>query len=401
MPKRTRNPAHSRQHAGPARKSGLAASALAAWACVLSVGILCAPAPARAWEVVKVMPTVSVRETYDSNVNLMGKGDLEHTVTPGVRVDLKQERVNGFVEAKAAAVKYTRLSAFDRVDQNYQAGLEINATEKVTVNLKGGVVADHAFASALSDTGEQAPRRASRQVYTVQPSVTVQVGETGSVTLFHSFAKTVYDTRDYTDSVSNALGGLWGHRLNERTQLLLQLSAGLTTTPDTTQNSLSAMGGFEYALAETLKARVLAGASSLRSKTEGADVRTATNYAADTSLEWRRERLSTKFGYSRDMTLGITGVDLIRDRLSLNLGLSATERLHLQLFTSVVLSENTSSTQVQQKSRWYEISPRARYMLGENTSLTLGYAYGASEDRLKDEIKTRNQVYLDFNIAFP
>ena len=251
MPKHAQHAAHSRQHAGPAHLSR-PASSLAV--CILAAIILAVCAPAWAWEVVKVMPTLSVRETYDSNVNLMGKGDLEHSVTPGVRVDVKQERVNGFVEAKAAAVKYTRLNSFDRIDQNYQAGLEVNATEKITVNLKGGVVADHAFSSALSDTGEQAPRRASRQVYSVQPSVTVQVGETNSLTLFHAFAKTVYDTKDYTDSVSNTLGGLWGHRLSERTQLLLQLSGALVTTPSATQNSVSAMGGFEYALAETVKA---------------------------------------------------------------------------------------------------------------------------------------------------
>ena len=404
MPKRTQHAAHSRPLAGTPRKSGLAAGILTVGilaAGILSFFIQCAPAPAWAWEVVKVMPTVSVRETYDSNINLMGKGDLEHTVTPGVRVDLKQERVRGFVEAKAAAVKYTRLNSFDRIDQNYQAGLEVNATEKITANIKGGVVADHAFASALSDTGEQAPRRASRQVYSVQPSVTVQVGETNSLTLFHAFAKTVYDTKDYTDSVSNTLGGLWGHRLSERTQLLLQLSGALVTAPSTTQNSVSALGGFEYALAETLKARVLGGVGSLHSKADGAEARTASNYAADTSLEWQLERLNTKFGYSRDMTLGITGADLVRDRLSLNLGLSATERLQLLLGGNLVLSESTSSAQALQKSRWYEISPGAKYMVGENSSLTLGYAYGASADRIKDEVKTRNRVYLDFNIAFP
>ena len=101
------------------------------------------------------------------------------------------------------------------------------------------------------------------------------------------------------------------------------------------------------------------------------------------------------------MTLGITGADLVRDRLSLNLGLSATERLQLLLGGNLVLSESTSSAQALQKSRWYEISPGAKYMVGENSSLTLGYAYGASADRIKDEVKTRNRVYLDFNIAFP
>lgn len=400
MPKRSTYATRLRLVAGPAKV--LAAFSLAVFGLALCVlGVFLQADSVLAWETVKVMPTMSVRETYDSNVNFMGKGDFETSATPGVRVDLKQERLRGWVVAKGTAYKYLRLNDFDRIDQNYEAGIEVNATEKVTANLKGGLVADHAFGSALDETGEQAPRRASRQVYSINPSLTLTLDETNSLTLFHAFTKTEYDTKDYTDSVSNTLGGLWGHRLNERTQLLLQLSGSMATTPSATQDSVSGMGGFEYALAETLKARVLGGASSLRSKTDGQESRRASSYAADTSLEWQLEKLTTKAGYSRDMTLGITGEDLVRDKLSLNLALRATERLRLLLGGNMVLSENTSSAQSAQKNRWTEITPGASYQVGENSSMTLGYAYGSSEDRLKDETKTRNRVYLDFSIAFP
>ncbi|MDP3427019.1 MAG: hypothetical protein Q8S17_06545 [Humidesulfovibrio sp.] len=368
---------------------------------LVGLGVLARAGGALAWETVKVMPTISVRETYDSNVNLMGKGDFESSATPGVRVDLEKERMRGWVVAKGTAYKYLRLSDFDRIDQNYEVGIEVNATERVSANLKGGLVADHAFGSALDETGEQAPRRASRQVYSIKPSLTLALDEANSLTFFHAFTKTEYDTRDYTDSTSNTLGGLWGHRLNERTQLLLQLSGSKATTPSASQDSVSGMGGFEYALAETLKARVLGGASSLRSKADGQESRQASTYAAETSLEWQLEKLTTKAAYSRDMTLGITGDDLVRDKLSLNLALRATERLRLLLGGNMVLSKNTSSAQSAQKNRWTEISPGASYQLGENSSMTLGYAYGSSEDRLTDETKTRNRVYLDFSIAFP
>ncbi|MDO9632104.1 MAG: hypothetical protein Q7I92_09415, partial [Humidesulfovibrio sp.] len=173
------------------------------------------------------------------------------------------------------------------------------------------------------------------------------------------------------------------------------------STPSASQDSVSCMGGFEYALAETVKARVLGGASSLRSKVDGQESHKATNYATDTSLEWRLEKLTTKAGYSRDMTLGITGDDLVRDKLTLDLALRTTERLRLLLVGNMVLSETTSTSQTAQKNRWTEISPGASYQVGENSSMTLGYAYGSSEDRLKDETKTRNRVYLDFSIAFP
>lgn len=375
---------------------------LLARAVILAVLVgLCAPAdPGLAAETFKAVPTLSLRETYDSNVNFNGKGDVVHSAAPGIRVDMQKERMRGWVQARGTAYKHTSLSEYDRIDQSYDAGLEVNATETVTVNLKGNIIADHAFAAALDETGERA-RRASRQVLSAQPSVTFLLGELNSLTLFYGFTKTDYDTQDYVDSLSNSFGGLWGHRWNERTQLLLQLSGARTETRTARQDMVSSMLGLEYALIETLKARLLAGVGSMSSTGGQTEKRTATNFTADTSLEWRLEKLTTSVGYSRDMTMGISGEDLVRDKLNLNLLLSATERLQLQLNGNMVLSESISSTQASQRNRWIEFRPSVIYRLGEDSRLTLGYSYGASKNETRDELKNRNQVYLDFSIAFP
>lgn len=357
-------------------------------------------APALAGETFKVTPSLALRETYDTNVNFNGAGDFEHSAAPGLRVDMQQERSRSWIQARGSAYKYMRLSEYDHLDQNYDAGLEFNATQNTTLNLKGSFIADSAFSSALADTGVRA-RRALRQVLSVQPSATFNLDETNALTLLYSFAKTEYDTKDYTDSMSNTLSGLWGFRMNERTQLLLQLSGTRAETSTAQQDSVSSMGGFEYALAETLKARVLAGFGSMRTTLDNAPSRTASSYTADTSLEWRLEKLVANAGYSRDMTLGISGDDLVRDKLSMNLSLSTAERLQLQLGSTLVLSENSSSAQSPQSNRWLEILPSVKYQTGEYSFLTFGYAYGAAKDQQKDELRTRNRLYLDFNISFP
>ena len=357
--------------------------------------------PCLAGETFKVVPSVSLRETYDSNVNFNGKGDFEHSATPGVRVDLQQERLRGWTQARGTAYKYMRLNEYDRVDQNYDAGLEVNVTERITLNAKGSATLDHAFSSSLGDTGERSPHRASRQLLNAQPSVTFALDETNALTLTYAFSKTDYDTQDYIDSLSNTFSGLWGYRLNERTQLLLQLSKGWIEASTAQQDIFSGMAGFEYALAETVKARVLAGASSMNTKPKAAEARTSSNFSADTSLEWKLETLTTSAGYSRDMTMGISGEDLVRDRLSLNFSMEVSERLQLALGGNLVLSENSSTNQTRQSNRWYEIRPTIRYRVGEDSNLSLGYSYGSTKDLEQDSLRTRNRIFLDYNISFP
>lgn len=360
---------------------------------------LAAACPALA-ETFTFIPQVSVRETYDSNVNLNGKSDMETAVSGGVRVEANKERFSGYVQAQATGLKYLRLNEYDRIDQNYSAGLEFNATEKVTFNLSGGLAADSAFSSSLANTGEFATRRAQRLQYSVSPSVTLGLGEVDSLTLFYGFSKTDYDVKDYTDSLSHSLGATWSHRLNERTQLLLRLVGTDTETDTARYESGSLMAGFEYMLAETLSARVLAGGSMMHVKPETGDGRNSTNYSADASLTWRQERLTTTGGFLRDMTLSMGGEDVVRDKLYLNFSYALTERLQGILGGNVVASRSNTSATKTQDSLWYEFSPALRYRLMEKAYLGVSYAFGAQRDEINDSYRSRNQVSMDFQISF-
>lgn len=355
--------------------------------------------PALAAETVTFIPYISARETYDSNVNFNRSGDFEHSVSPALRVNVQKERAAGWVQAKGTGFKYSRLSKYDRIDQNYDGAFQANATEKLTVDIKGGVVADHAFSSSLSDTGE-ITRTASHQVYSIQPSITYALTENNSLSLFYAFSKTVYDTQDYTDSMSNTLGALWGYRLNERLQLLLQLADTRMSTDYATYNNYALMGGFEYALAETLKARVLAGASTLRSHADTGISRSSNGYSAESALTWQLEKMTSTLSFTHDVTLGSTGEDLTRDKLSLYLGYDLTERLQSFLSAGMVTTKSASADQAAQNNRWMELSPGLKYKLGEKSVLTLGYALSSSKDILREELKTRSRGYLDLAFTF-
>lgn len=362
--------------------------------------LLCAQArPVLAADTYTFTPQVSARETYDSNVNFSGHGDTEHSVAGNLRLDMQKERVGGWIQARGTAYKYSRLNEFDRVDQNYTAGIQVNATEKITVDIQGGVTADHAFSNSLAETGEVA-RTAAHQVYSLRPSVTLLLDEVNSLTLFYAFGKSVYDSTEYTNYQSHTLGALWGYRLNERTQLLLQLSNTRMESKSAEFNNISAMAGFEYSLAETLKARVLVGASTLKTEYEVGIKRSSNDYSVESSLDWRLEKLNTSAGYSRDMTLGITGDDLVRDRFFLNFYYTLTERFTAILQNNLVLSQGNSSSQSGQDNRWMEIRPSLRYYLAEKAYLEAGYTYAATKDMQLDLLRTRNKAYLEFSASF-
>lgn len=354
---------------------------------------------ALAWDSVKFTPTVSARETYDTNVNFMGKSDLEHSVAPGVRVAMEQDRMAAALQARGTAYKYTRLNEFDRIDQNYDGALQFNATERVTLDLKGGIVADHAYTSSLTETGELS-KRASHQVYSVSPSLTYKLDELTSLTMLYAFSKTVYDTQDYTDSASNTAGLILGRWLNERTQVLLQVTDTIMDTDAARYNNLSLMTGFEYQLVETLKARLLLGASNLHTRYDVGIKRSSTDFSVDSSLEWEGERMNVGAGYNRDVTLGVAGDDLVRDKFSAHLTHKTAEKLQLTLDGYLTRSKSSTTTSSPQDNSWLELQPGARYALGEKTFLSMNYAYGASKDEAKDELKTRSRVSLEFKTTF-
>jgi hypothetical protein len=372
----------------------LAAAALAALAAFFAfTGI------ARSDETYKVTPSISASETYDSNVNFLGKGDFEHSVTPGVRVDMQKQRMAAWAQAKAAGFKYSKLSKYDRVDQNYEAGVQVNATETLGFEVKGGVVADHAYTYALAETGQLAST-ASHQQYTFQPSMNLALTENTMLTLLYNFSKAVYDTQDYTDNVSHTVAAVLGYRLNERLQLLTQLADTRMDNDSAKYNSYSLMGGFEYTLLESLKARVLVGGSSTNVSPKTVDKRHYTSYSADSTLDWRFERSYLNAGYSRDVTMSVYGDDRLRHRFSLYGGYSLTERLTAQFGGNIVISKDQSTSSSNQSNRWYEFGPTMEYMLGEKTKLALGYAYGTTKDQESDILRNRNRIFLNFNTSF-
>jgi len=369
-------------------------------ACVL----LCtAGSFALADDTLTVTPAVSAREMYDSNVYMAGKGDMEHSLSPSLKINLDKERVRGYISGQANIYRYSSLSDYDRTDQKYDAFMEVNATERVRASMTAGAVVDHTFSSTLENTGQIA-QLTLREVYGVQPSLTFDVTERNTATIFGGYTQTRYGSTIYADSNTTSYGGRWGYQLSERTQAIAQISRTKIEQDSAHQSVISTLGGFEYKLTELLKLRLLGGMSSMQSTNTLGQDSSRNGFSADTSVEWRVDETSTlSASYNRDMTSGLNGEDIVRDRYSIFGAKKLTEKLQVLLNGNMVLSKISASNNSGSTSntRWMEISPQAQYQIFEHSTLALGYGYGAQKVDETGVTKERNQVFLNFSISFP
>lgn len=368
---------------------------------ILFIFLVCAQAvPAFASDTLKLIPAVSASEKYDSNVYMMGKGDMEHSLVPSLKLDLQEERYRGWLKGSGTIYKYTKLNEFDRADQSYDAFFEVNATERVVASFNAGQKIDHTFNSALENTGQVA-EMVTRHYTTFQPSLSYGVTENNTATIFGMLGKTKYGAKTYTDSTSTALGARWGYNIDERTQAIVQISNTKTSQETAEQTVLSTMGGFEYGVTELIKARVLVGSSSLHSTTSSGKSSSSRGFSTDSSVQWFGEKSQITAGFLRDMTSGLNGEDIVRTRFSFNSSYSFTERMKMLANANTVLSKTSGESTTEQTTRWIEVSPSLQYQTGEYSTVSLGYAFGTQSVKETDVSKRRSQVFLNFAISFP
>jgi len=357
------------------------------------------PAFAAGDDVFTITPAVTARETFDSNVNFNGQGDFEHRLVPSLNLGLQDERLRGYLKGTGTEYVYTKLSGLNRFDQNYDGYLEANATERLTASLTTNAIVDHTVGSSLSETGQLA-QMVMRKVYTVSPTVSYQLTERNSATIFGSVSQTKYASTQYVNSDSKALGGRWGYMYDERTTVLFQVADTRTQEPNAKQSVLTTMGGFDYFIAETLKAHFLAGLSSMSSQDAGVST-TSRGYAVDSSLQWTGETTSATAGYGRDMSVDLSGNNIVRDRFNLSASKNLSERFQALLSANFVQSKTAGNLTTTQTTRWFEVDPAIQYQTSEHSTLALGYGYGIQEAVETGVVQKRTQVYLNFSISFP
>jgi hypothetical protein len=351
-------------------------------------------------------PSITLQETYDDNVFFVEDDDFEHYIGPGLRYEIQTEKSSLALQANLHIYKYNSYDEFDRVNQSYLLAGSHGLSETITLNLEGGFRRDRSFDVEL-DEFALLTEADDRNIYTIAPGLVYQLTPRNEVSAGYRFEAMDYDkNRNGDDNILHELTLGWARLLSERTRLQLTGVGSQHTyeSPpgDRVNQEAALFAGIQYLLSETVTARLNAGIGRARLEDKATDdTDRVTRFLANAELFRKLERWTLSGSYQRDITPDLDGESVTRDRLRARVGYALSERLTGIVDASYVHAESNNLIGQDRERDLYRISPRLRYLVGENSQLELGYTYSHLENRVTDVSEDRNRVYLSFNYGYP
>ncbi|CCO24829.1 hypothetical protein [Maridesulfovibrio hydrothermalis] len=173
-------------------------------------------------KVVKATPSLSIRETYDSNVDYKAIEDLVTEITPSLKLEAIGEDMNLKFRGDFIYRDYLRYNELDRYDYS----LDLSGNYKFSPRLSGGLDMNHKRYHNLDQNTFEAggfdldPTIILKS--TVTPDLNWRIGERDNLRISNYFDKTDYERKTDSDYVTNVLSFVWGHALpNELTTLFV------------------------------------------------------------------------------------------------------------------------------------------------------------------------------------
>jgi hypothetical protein len=389
----------------------------------------------------KVIPSIGLKETYDSKVGYTEDEDFVHSIIPGLIYDLSTERSKAHFSGIADYSWYSKESAYDGFDQAYLLDLFHNATDRFVLGMKSSFTYDNNSKRSFEETGENL-HAADRIVYAVSPFCTYKIDEltemrmsyrinesnfqgyrhdnTYSDSMVHSFGTSIdrkltelvsmgltvsadlraYDKEDGTNHEDQyKLSLLTRYRFSERTNVRFSVSGNQfyeneVNDESDTSRSINVSAGINHTVSERLIVDVFIGTGDQttfdESGTLGLDV------------TWKGETWKLVGGYKKDITSGARGYDLKRDRIHARGEYLFNEKWRCGFQSVYVYSDQTDSDDDdEEKYTYYSMEPYLQYEIFKNSFIKAGYSYGVYMDRDADENITRNQVYIMYTMMFP
>jgi hypothetical protein len=389
----------------------------------------------------KVIPSIGVKETYDSKVGYTEDEDFVHSLLPGLIYDAFTERSRAHFTGVVDYSWYSKESSYDGFDQDYLLDLSHNATDRFTLGMKSNFTYDSNSKRSFEETGENL-HAADRILYAVSPFCTYDLDELTEMRLSYRINESDYQGYSHDDTYSDSrthsfgagverkltellslgltasadlrsydkeggknhedqykLSALTRYRLSERTTVRFSVSGNQfyeneVNDDSDTSRAINVSTGINYTVSERLIVDVFIGTGDQttfdESGTLGLDV------------TWKGETWKVVGGYKKDITSGARGYDLKRDRVHAMAEYLLSERWRCGFQGVYVYSDQTDSDdEDEEKYTYYSMEPYLQYEIFENSFIKAGYNYGVYMDRDENDNITRNQVYIMYTMMFP
>jgi hypothetical protein len=355
-------------------------------------------------------PSVTARETYDSNVFFMGSSDFETRVSPGLVARAASERGQATLSGVADAYHYLDRDSYDRINQTYSLASAYNLSERLGLTFNSSYTRDFTFDDALSQYGVVTAKN-MRTNYLFQPGFTQALTPRDSVQASYRFSRVDYSSDLYADDTVHGGTLAYSHLLgNERTKLFTSLDFNRVATDgaggEGTQAIWQMLAGVEHRFSELFTISGAGGAGYTDSSfgfSRGGDRLDSRDwtYLASLDLKWAWERYSLRLGASRDITYGLYGESVSRNKYIADASYHFTERLAAGLYSAYAQSKSEGLALTRQDSDWLSVTPNLRYKLAEDYSMSLGYSHSTNSDKVANTVRDREQVFVEVQFAFP
>ena len=385
--------------------------------------LLASAVPAHALRYV-LTPTLGVGGTFDDRIR-DDHEDWYVRATPGLTLDVEQDRYRIRLAADASAYAYQEYTDYDRVDQKYLISVDYGWSERLRLGLSVNARLDTDYEDEYEEGRVADVEATDRQTYSLSPSVSFLLTPRDSLAATYSYTQRENEADYNAEYLGHVFGLTWTHQYSEVLDLFARASAQRTAydayrsgpnsslyAGELVQDTLSLMGGTSYRPSERLTLSLALGGGETFTDREdseldlggirigmgGEESSSSFNYLVNSNLEWKDERFSIKGGYDRDIYSSADGEDVLRDSVNAGFAFRMTELTSLG--ASALVRHLVDNSDRDDRDDWYySVNPYLSFQATKDSSVRFGYTYSQSHD--DEEREVRNRCSLDYVISFP
>ncbi|MBW1710125.1 MAG: outer membrane beta-barrel protein [Deltaproteobacteria bacterium] len=389
--------------------------------------MLVLPYTSRAAGNIMILPSIQIKDGYDSNINFSKTDEEEDFYTivgASFALDYAAALLNLSVGANLDVVRYAEEEQKDY--ESYGLGFNGNYQifERSQLNFNLSFDDDITLRSELEETG-LVYIRSERQRYSAGGGFSHQVSELSRLGVSYTYTKTEYDWEGNVDYTSDAIAFEYIRTLsNQRDTITITPNYYRTKSIVNEVDNYGLSFNWGHAFSETFNLNIKVGGRYTKTQASltqplivfdptldppfrviyTQEEKSDSNWGvvADLSVEKIGERYSTALGYNHDLSYSSLGQPTERDKIYFSGSLMLSERLTVGLSGSLYFN-NSESESYDLDSRYYEMTSYLSYQLTKNGSFRIEYTYANDKDftLTGDDQADRHNVLISLTFGFP
>jgi len=371
----------------------------------------------------KLIPSISVREEYNDNIFFDDTQEIDDwitTISPGLELIDKTERLDLNLSARGHGVKYGQSDELDDFDQDYSGNISYRVTSVLRVSAGAGYTVDSRADRDIETTGLVLSSD-ERKRYSGRLSGEYVLTEKTATFLSYAYEKDDFDDPQEVDYKYHSSNLGVTHDLSEflpRTVARMNFGYSYYDSSNTTVDNYSGTVGFSWAMTEVFNLLVDLGTRYTRSEFSVAQRHPFIPFiimtreekdnswggVGNVALSYRGEVTTASLSASKDVRPG-GGDSETTDRTSFLFKVSRrfAEKFSAHLSGEYFLNQadagELSRTDIDEQT--ISIRPGLSCEILDNLILTASYTFTRLKDKENHTDPERNLVYVQMSYGIP